>query len=189
MSVISAQHQNETVKTAEDVRREKFRGSLFVKVGVTRCTETLGYLETRITRRRPRGSGSRRELAKRLEQVLNRRANQRWERARKGQRKPTTSQSADMLRQIEDAVAAVNGRCRERVVDADDVIYTVMTAIRNGSGYSDGGTVKASSYGYRWTTTAIRCLRNADGTVTAVISRDGRKRSLTFVAKWWETLA
>ncbi len=161
-----------------------FARSCLARCGVVGCRDTKTELARRITRLRPRGSGSKSQLADRLAEKLDELAARRWQWACKGQRRPTVKQVAGLAADITAALAAVQGRCRERTLTVQDVIRTARIADSNGAARDDGGKVTASSYGYRWTTTTVYATRQPDGTVRVAVSRDG-KREITAPARWW----
>jgi hypothetical protein len=173
-------------KSSEERYAEKFRKTAFARCGVRGCVDSVATLMDGITRKRPRGSGSRRELAQRLADRLNELAARRWERVCKGQRKPTPKQAAEFVERLTDAVDTANGRCKERTIDTFAVIDCGRSANAEGYGSVDGGKVTASSYKYRWTTTEATASRNPDGTITATVFRDGRRSQVTAPAKWWK---
>ena len=161
-----------------------FARSCLARCGVVGCRDTKTDLARRITRLRSCGSGSKSQLADRLAEKLDELAARRWSRACKGQRRPTPKQAAGLVTQIADALAAVQGRCRERTLTVQGVINAARAADSNGTAHGDGGKVTTSSYGYRWTTTTVYATRQPDGTVRVTVSRDG-KRDITAPARWW----
>lgn len=161
---------------------------LYAVVGVGGCQLPTSDLEKYITRRRPRGSGSRRQLAEKLRDALDRRSHSSWLRLCKGQRRPTASQILVMEASIRLALEHVNARCRTRTLDRLDVIRCGYAAHLSGRSSVDGGRVTANSYKYRWTTTRAVAFRKADGDVRVVISRDGRERAVDAPGTWWDYL-
>lgn len=148
-------------------------------LGVLPTTRSLAELATLITRRR---KGGKAEAAKSLRAASQRFANTRWAHRTKGQRRPTGRQAVALMQQIESAVVQSQVRASARTVSASDVIAAVVDADRFGRGYRDGGTVTASSYGYRWYTTTVHAKRCADGTITVSVSRS-TARTITAPAR------
>ncbi len=172
------------VAAADAERVKAFRNSAFAKCGLRGSVYTVKRLMEGITRRRPKGSGSKRELAQRLEDKLNELAARRWARACKGQRKPTERQLADLTAAVDEAVDAAQVRAKERRVDVADVLAVAVKADRTGSGHRDGGTVTASSYGYSWSTSTVTAERMPGGLIRVVINRTTR-REVVAPAKHW----
>ncbi len=188
---VTIEEENKLAVEAE-AKRIAARNSNCLYFGscVTGCLNTLEYLGRKITRRRPRGSGSKSELAKRLRDLLNLRADQRWERATKGQRKPSERQAAELHAKVEAAVAEANGRSRERLMDAVGVIRVAVQAITDRFASDNGGEVTANSYGYSWSTTTARAYRLPTGEIQVRVGRDGKNETkITAPAKWWLTVA
>ena len=177
----------EMAEMAENARIALFRRSLFVQSGITGCPSTLTALQSRITRNRPRGSGSRIDLAKRLRDALDALAARRWKRVTKGQRKATPKQANDLLDQIDAALTSVQGRAKERKIDRADVLLTAIKADTVDGASCDGGKITCNSYGYRWETTTVAARREADGTVLVSIWRSGNPVVISAPAKWWAT--
>jgi hypothetical protein len=155
---------------------------------VTGNPYTLTELQTRITRRRPRGSGGKADLAKRLADRMDALAAKRWAAAKRGQRKPSESQAAEMLAAVEAALETSQKRARERRIGLSDVILAARKADATGTGYVDGGSVTASSYGYSWSTSTACAERLADGTIAVTVRRSASV-TLTFSARWWAAVA
>ena len=157
-------------------------------VGVGGCRLTLSDLTKYITRRRPRGSGSRRKLAERLRAALDRRSRLSWLRLCKGQRQPTAKQADDFMARLRYALKDVNASCRTRTLGPLDVLRCGYAAHLTGRSRVDGGRVTANSYQYRWTTTLAVASRQADGSVRVLVSRDGRQRAVDAPGTWWDYL-
>lgn len=172
------------VAAVEAGRVKAFRDSAFAKCGLRGSVYSVARLMKGITRRRPKGSGSKRELAQRLEDKLNELAARRWARECKGQRKPTPTQLADLTATVAEAVEAAQVRAKERRVDVADVLAVAVKADRTGSGHRDGGTVTASSYGYSWSTSTVTAERMPGGLIRVVINRTTR-REVVAPAKHW----
>ncbi len=168
---------------AESARLTAFRRTAFARCGVTGPKDSVSGLMAGITRKRPKGSGSRRDLAQRLHDRLTELAERRWVRACKGQRRPTPKQAAELVERIESALT-VQSRCKERTLTVQDVIRTARNADADGTAYDDGGKVTAASYKYRWTTTTAGGARQPDGTVRVSVSRSG-SATVTAPAKHW----
>lgn len=179
----------ELTKSPDERHVEKFRDTVFVRSGVTGNRWTIAELQNRITRKRPRGSWSKVELAKRLQTMLDERAGRRWAIATKGQRKPTASQEAEFLARIEAGLDAVQSRARERRIDIDDVVRAAAGADWNGVASRDGGKVTCGSYGYSWETTTASATRLPNGTICVTLSRGTRRTEIVAPAKWWRTIA
>ena len=144
-------------------------------------------LATGIRRNRPRGSGSRKALAIRLGEALDRLAQRRWDRQCKGQRGPTPKQALTAVDQIHTAVDQAQTRARERCVSSQEVILAARQADIGGRHSIDGGRVTCSSYGYRWSTTTVYCQREAGGLVSARIDRTA-ERSVSLPARTWQDI-
>jgi len=172
------------VGAVEAARVKAFRESAFARCGLRGSVYTVKRLMAGITRRRPKGSGSKRGLAARLESKLNELAARRWARECKGQRKPTPAQLADLMSRVETALAESQGRTTERRIDTDDVLAVAVKADRFGVYSLDGGSVTGGSYGYRWTTTTATAERMPGGVVRVVIDRSER-REVVAPAKHW----
>lgn len=170
---------------AEAKRVAAFRDSALARCGLRGSVYSVKRLMSGITRRRPKGSGSKRELAQRLEDKLNELAARRWARACKGQRKPTDRQLVDLMTAVEEAVEAAQVRAKERRIDVTDVLETAVKADRTGGGYRDGGKVTASSYGYSWSTSSVTAERVTGGLIRVVISRTTARREVVAPAKHW----
>lgn len=168
----------------ESARVTAFRRTAFARCGITGPQDSVSGLMSGITRKRPKGSGSRRELAERLHERLTELASRRWAVACKGQRRPTPKQAAELVRRVEDALA-VQSRHKERKLGVQEVIAVARKASANGTAHADGGKVTASSYKYRWTTTTATASRQADGTVAVRVSRSG-SATVTAPAKHWQ---
>jgi hypothetical protein len=183
--------KREAEAKAEDERKAKAARDAvcLFSLGVTGCPYTLKELQTRITRKRPKGSGSKVDLAKRLEAAMNKLAARRWKLACKGQRKPSEKQSVSMAEAVVSALQAAQSRARERLVDFGDVVKAARQADKSGHGSADGGSVTANSYGYAWETTSVFAARQMDGSIRVTIRRSANSRKLTFPAKWWESLS
>ena len=174
---------------AEAARLKQFRATAFGGCGVTGCHLSLVALKTRVTRKRPRGSGSKDELARRLADRLDELADRRWARAKKGQRRPTPKQAAELISLVRQAVETANGRCDARTLDVADVVRCAARADATRTHSVDGGRVTAGSYKYPWTTTAATATRMPDGTIRVRVSRDGRGAEVPAPARWWAELA
>lgn len=161
---------------------------LYAVVGVGGCQLPTSDLEKYVTRRRPRGSGSRRQLAERLRAALDRRSRLSWLRLCKGQRQPTPKQADDLTARLHYALKDVNASCRTRTLGHLDVLRCGYKAHLAGRSRVDGGRVTANSYQYRWTTTLAVASRRPDGSVRVIISRDGRERSVDAPGTWWDYL-
>lgn len=186
----TAQREVEAAEArAEGERLKRFRETAFGRCGVVGCVLSHAYLKTRVTRKRPRGSGSKDELARRLADRLDELADRRWTAAKKGQRRPTPKQAAGLLAQVRRAVELANGRCDARTLDAADVVRCAARADATRTHSVDGGRVTANSYKYPWTTTAASATRLPDGTIRVRVSRDGRDDTVTAPARWWVELA
>lgn len=186
-------YRKNELEAAEKIEADRIKARneacLFFGCGVTGCFRTLTDLAKRITRKRPRGSGSKTDLAKRLEKLLNKRADQRWERACKGQRKPTAKQAAELRSRIEAAVSAANGTCRERLIDAVEACGTAAKAI-SGKFATSGSFSVANSYGYSWTQTTAYGRREPNGEIKLTISRSGSREQVVIApAKWFAAIA
>ena len=168
-------------KTARD------RVCLFA-AGVTGCPYSLNDLAARITRTRPRGSGSRAALAARLAAAMNARAAGTWAAAKAGQRKPSPKAVSAALAEIAAKLDQVQDRARERLIDAADVVAAARQADETGTGHRDGGTISCGSYGYAWSTTTATATRLADGTVRVRVARSGT-REIVLPARVWAALA
>jgi len=170
----------------------KFQQTAFARCGVIGPVDSVTQLEKGITRTRPRGSGSRRELAQRLHDKLTELAQRRWASACKGQRRPTPAQAARFAAEIRDAVSEANGRCTERTLTAQDAIRVARRADRCGTDSMDGGRITTSSYKYRWTTTTVSARRMPDGTVRVRVARTGtagESGTVIAPARWWRDIA
>lgn len=173
---------------AEQARQahERFKNSC-----LSRCSDvvvrglTQRELAARITRKRPRGQSNKVELAKRLGELMERRADRNWKIACKGQRGPSVRQARELVAAIRAAVEDSQIRVRERTVGGQDVILSARAAATNGIDHRDGGRVTASNYGYRWSTSTIRSTRVADGTVEVEISRSTTE-SVDAPARHWQ---
>lgn len=172
------------VAKADADRLKAFRDSAFAKCGLRGNGYSVKRLMAGITRRRPKGSGSKRDLAQRLEGRLNELATRRWARECKGQRKPTERQLADLMTAVEEAVEAAQVRAQERRISAVDVCIAAVSADNTGGGHRDGGSVTASSYGYSWSTSTVTAERVTGGLVRVVLNRTTR-REITAPAKHW----
>ena len=168
-------------KTARD------RVCLFA-AGITGCPYSLKDLAARITRTRPRGSGSKVDLAKRLAAAMDARAAGKWISAKAGQRKPSPKAVAAALAEIDAALDAVQDRARERRIDSAAVVSAARQADETGTGHRDGGTISCGSYGYAWSTTTASAVRLADGTVRVRVGRSGT-REIVLPARVWAALA
>ena len=166
-------------------RHDSFVRSFFVRSGVTGNIWNRVSLAEKITRRRPRGSGSKQALATRLGEALDKLAERRWVRACKGQRVPSPRQAVELADQIRKALDTANGRCRERLMSVQQIVNLAYRADANGSTTADGGTVTANSYGYSWSTTSASATRQTDGTIRVRISRNGCSDTVTAPAKHW----
>lgn len=159
--------------------------------GVVGPKESLVSLEKRITRTRPKSSGSKRELARRLFDKLTELARRRWAVACNGQRRPTPKQALDLVRRIKEALT-VQGRCKERTLEVQEVISTCRQADHFGTCTQNGGIVTARSYKYRWETTTAYASRQTDGqtdgTIKVRIERMGA-RSVSAPAKHWKDVS
>lgn len=155
--------------------------------GVVGPKESLVSLEKRITRKRSKGSGSKRELAQRLFEKLKELAKRRWAVACKGQRRPTPKQALDLVKRIKEALT-VQGRCKERTLEVQEVILTCRQADYSGTCTQNGGVVTANSYGYKWSTTTAYASRQTDGTIKVRIDRMGAK-SVSAPAKHWKDVS
>lgn len=186
LATLTAEQVAEQIaKNDELLARARFRDTCLSRSsGVVAATPTLTDLAKRITRRRPRGSGSKAELAKRLAERMGERAGRNWSLACKGQRGPSVRQAREMVEAIEAAVEQSQVRVRERIVDAIDVIRSARAADTSGGDFRNGGTVTAQSYKYQWSTTTIGSSRQSDGTVRVTINRTVR-RELRYSARWW----
>lgn len=180
--------QAEEKATAERQAKAKRDAICLFRIGVTGNPYTQKELQSRITRKRPRGSGSKAELAKRLEAAMDKLANRRWKIAVKGQRKATETQAAEVIAAIESALQSQQGRAKERKIYVAGVIATARKADAKSYAIIDGGGVTANSYGYSWKTTVAYATRNADGTITVSITRSGNPSRVTFPARWWATI-
>lgn len=170
----------------EAKRVATFRQSAFAKCGLTGNGYSIKRLMEGITRRRPKGSGSKRDLAQRLEERLNELAARRWLRECKGQRKPTERQLADLMAAVEEAVDAAQVRAKERRIDVADVLAVAVKADRTGSGHRDGGRVTASSYGYSWSTSTVTAERMPGGLIRVVVNRTTRREVVAPARHWME---
>lgn len=168
------------------------RYSLWARCGVTGAAGmSLAELTRHITRKRPKGSGSKKELAERLRDRLDELAVRRWARATAGQRalKRAVEQTT---REVEVALEAVQGAARERLLGVSKVIRTVLDAIHGGHASCDGGRVTASSYKYHWSTTVAYAIRQRDGTVRLTINRNPHATvtaTVTATAAVWRAVA
>lgn len=154
-------------------------------IGVVGTSLSLTELASRITRKRVRGSGSKIELAKKLESLLKERANRKWAKAIKGQRTLTVKQAAQMAKEIIAALDKVQHQFRARLLTTQEIVLVARHAADHGSASDDGGKVKASSsYGYTWTTSTANAIRQQDGSVAVKISRSSSE-TVSFPAKWW----
>ena len=184
----STSRSPEEVAAQEEADRvSRFRRSVFSTCGVVGNRFSIAQLEKKITRVRPRGSGSKRELAARLADACDRLALRRWNLACKGQRKATEKQSAELFERIDTAIRQVQGRCKERLIDAAAVIRTAREADLDGDSSRDGGRVTAAAYGYRWETTTVTAGRTQSGSIQVRISRGGSSESIIAKAKVWLT--
>lgn len=170
-------------------RHAAFLRTFLARAGVVGGNQfTLTALADGITRRRGKAGPRSRKYAEQLQAALQRRADRRWALATKGQRTPTPRQAVAMARDIETSLDAAEGRCTERRVSAQQVIAWAREAARTGLGGGNGGTVTASSYGYRWTTTTVSCRRQPSGTVEATVDRSTRQ-VVEYPAKWWDAVS
>ena len=165
----------------------KFLATCLARSGVTGIGDSLKALAGKITRRRPRGSGSKMDLAKRLQDACQKRADRAWALACKGQRKPTAAQAAQMRVELESTLS-VQSRSRERLLDLADLVRVGASAIADGSAGTNGGTISCGSYGYQWSTTTAQAARTAAGTIQLRVSRSGT-RTVEFPAAWFRSLA
>jgi hypothetical protein len=158
-------------QAAKRERTDWLRGSVAFRAGLLGGSQwTISHLATRITRRRPRGSGSKTGLAQRLRDALDARAAKAWAAACKGQRGPTPNQAAQLYREISGALDSVQGRCTQRTIGLDEVICAARDAIADGLGDRDGGGV-AKSYGYPAGSSYAAARRQADGSILLRIGR------------------
>jgi len=166
-------------------RRSPLRG-----LGVLPPRITIQAAQDHIWRKRPRGSGSRRQLAERLIGRMTELAHSRWRRACRGQRVPTERQAAQLMQEITNAVDRANGMARERLLTPGQVLQAAKQADRDGHGHRNGGTVTAQAYGWRWETTAAAAHRRQDGMIVINIERGTSSRGGQVIApaKWFQTV-
>lgn len=155
-------------------RISKFRSSYFVRCRLMGAADRpINQLRRSITRKRPRGSGSRLQLAKRLQERLNERANRNWERSLKGQRRPTDRQILELFQEIEIQLNRIQLRQRERLLNAGDVLRSAWRASKSGMDSTDGGRITSGSYHYPWATTTVSSYRVVGGHLLVQIVRSG----------------
>ena len=120
----------------------------------------------RITRQRKLGSGNKRAHAERLrELILARKTGGYPTRRREILRLVEAGKQA--YAQIEAALARVQSRARQRTLGARQVWWCMAQSAETGlSEHVDGGSLTASSYGYRWSATS--CHVEFDGAYLVV---------------------
>lgn len=129
---------------------------------------TIADLTLRITRKHK--GMSKREAVTRLQAVAQELADARWSRATKGQRLPTGKQAVELCARFREALGHAQYRCKERLIDVDQALWSAMDADTSGNGSRNGGTC-GHSYGYEWSTTTATARRQSDGSIKVCIHR------------------
>lgn len=181
-AILDAEHdaRMEAIRLAIEARRSW----VWDKAGLIGNRWSIRDLAAHITRRRPRGSGSKTYLGKRLGEALQRRADRRWAASVKGQRGPTPKQALHLAASIREAVENSQKRCSARTVDCMSLIKAARNAAASGSYSDDGGKVSCSSYGYSWSTTRISAQRIRNGLVEVIVSRTTNETVFATARHW-----
>ena len=162
--------------------------SLISSCGVIGNVYSNQELQARITRKRPKSN--KKELAKKLGDLLNKRANKTFTLACKGQRKPTPKQAISLIQDIENALVKANGKCTARLISTQDVIVTARKAIKNIRSEVNGGSV-SHSYKYPAGSTHAMAVRTTNGQIEVHIGRTyngGGATTIIAPAKFWQMI-
>lgn len=188
--------QSEVVRRKCEEENEKLRAEQEANLRVSTRAGVIGnrwrvqHLMSRLTRKRPRGSGSKWELADRLGGLLDQRADRAWKLATKGQRTPTPKQADALTDLIVTALERTEGRCKQRCLTAQQIIQCARAAAKSGSDSTDAGGV-ANSYGYRFGSTTATAARQSDSSILVRISRSfngGPATEVRAPARHWQDI-
>lgn len=78
-----------------------------------------------------------------------------------------------LRRDVRNLVKKANSRCWERLLSEYDCLLTIFRAVANGRAQTDGGRVKAGSYGYRWSSTKCDAVLHEGDVLCEIYRSEG----------------